>query len=229
VGSDSPLSDHWEKIAGDWIAWARTSEHDGFKGGTWPTLRLILPPPTGWTIDLGCGEGRLGRELIELGYQVVGIEQSPTLVAAAIDGDPSLPVIRSDAAALPLADGTVDLVVACMSLIDMDDFTTAVAESARVLVPGGQMCVALVHPFASAQDVPVMGTANLALHEPYMQARRYDVFVERDGLKMSFASMHRPLQDYMAAWRDVGLAITDVREFGDQVIPWLMAVETVKL
>lgn len=181
------------------------------------------------TVDLGCGEGRLGRELIRLGYRVVGVEQSPTLVAAARDADPGLPVIRSDAVALPLADATVDLVVACMSLIDMDDLATAVAESARVLVRGGHLCVALVHPFASAQDVTVMGTTNLAIDEPYLRARRYDYLVERDGLKMAFASMHRPLQDYVAAWREVGLAITDFREFGEQSVPWLMVVQTVKL
>ena len=127
MASSSRLRDHWEEIAGDWIAWARTSEHDGFNDGTWPTLRRILPPSKGLTVDLGCGEGRLGRELTRLGYRVVGVEQSPTLVAAR-DADRGLPVIRSDAVALPMADATVDLVVACMSLIDMDDLATAVAE-----------------------------------------------------------------------------------------------------
>ena len=73
----------------------------------------------------------------------------------------------------------------------------AVAESARVLVRGGHLCVALVYPFASAQDVTVMGTTNLAIRDPYLQARRCDYLVERDGLKMAFASMHRPLQDYV--------------------------------
>jgi SAM-dependent methyltransferase len=222
------LSDHWEHNATDWIAWARTRSHDGFWDGTWPTLREVLPPPNGLTVDLGCGEGRLGRELLELGYQVVGIEQSPTLAAAAASAEPNLPVIHCDAVALPLGDASVDLVVACMSLIDMDDFATAVAESARVLVPGGHFCIALVHPFSSAQDVAVMWTGSYAIHEPYLEARRYDAIVERDGLKMSFASMHRPLQGYVTAWRDAGLVVTDLREFGEGFVPWLMAVQTVK-
>ena len=74
-----------------------------------------------------------------------------------------------------------------------------------------------------------MGTTNLAIYEPYLRARRYDYLVEHDGLKMAFASMHRPLQDYVAAWREVGLAVTDLREFGEQSVPWLMVVQTVKL
>ena len=49
-----------------------------------------------------------------------------------------------------------DLVLACMSLLDMDDFDGAVREIGRVLRPGGRLCLAVVHPFASAQDVASM-------------------------------------------------------------------------
>jgi SAM-dependent methyltransferase len=63
------LAESWEQHAAEWVAWARTSEHDGFWDGTWPALRRLLPAPVGWAVlDLGCGEGRAGRELLNLGY-----------------------------------------------------------------------------------------------------------------------------------------------------------------
>ena len=55
---------------------------------------------------------------------------------------PAIPVLRADAAALPFAAQSADLVVACMSLLDFDDFGGAVAEIGRVLRPKGQLCLA---------------------------------------------------------------------------------------
>jgi ubiquinone/menaquinone biosynthesis C-methylase UbiE len=103
-------------------------------------------------IDLGCGEGRGSRELRALGHRVVGADYSPTLTRAARASCPAIPVLRADAAALPFAGQSADLVVACMALLDFDDLGGAVAEIGRVLRPGGQLCLAIVHPFISAQD-----------------------------------------------------------------------------
>ena len=46
------LAGPWEDHADEWIAWARTSAHDGFWNGTWPALREMLSQPgTGPVID----------------------------------------------------------------------------------------------------------------------------------------------------------------------------------
>jgi trans-aconitate methyltransferase len=73
--------------------------------GTWPVLREILPEPDGPVLDLGCGEGRAGRQLLAAG-QVIGIEQYQTLTQAAATGSPPVPVASAHAAALPVADGS---------------------------------------------------------------------------------------------------------------------------
>jgi hypothetical protein len=68
------LASAWEDRAAEWIAWARRPNHDGFRFGTWPALRDLLPKPgPGVVIDLGCG----GRELLALGHRVVAVERSP--------------------------------------------------------------------------------------------------------------------------------------------------------
>jgi SAM-dependent methyltransferase len=225
------LASAWEDHADEWIAWARTSAHDGFWHGTWPALRTLLPEPgSGPVIDVGCGEGRASRELLRLGYRVVGVERSPTLAAAAGVASPELPVLLGDAAAMPVASRCADLVLACMSLLDFDDFAGAVSEIGRVLRPGGQLCMAVVHPFESARDDSTVHTDSFHVSKPYLEPRRYVDHVERDGLTMTFTSMHRPLSAYTSALFANGMAITALTESGgDGTVPWLLALGAEKI
>ena len=220
------LAAAWEDHADEWIQWARTSAHDGFWTGTWPALRAMLPgPDAGPVIDVGCGEGRAARELAKLGYhRIIGVERSSTLAAAAAAASPGAPILIGDAAALPVAGASAGLVLACMSLLDVDDFTGAVSEIGRVLRPGGTLCLAVVHPFASAQDVSGMHTGAFRVSDPYLDQRRYIDSIERDGLAMTFTSMHRPLSAYTSALFANGMAITALTEGGAGTVPWLLAL-----
>jgi SAM-dependent methyltransferase len=217
------LADAWEHNAADWIAWARAADHDAFWDGTWPALLEILPEPAGLTLDLGCGEGRAGRQLLARGGRVLGIERSPTLARAAATGSPALPVLQADAARLPLADGCIGLVVASMSLLDIDDLEGAIAQIGRVLRPGGVLCFAIVHPFDSACAGTAAGAGTFVVSQPYLTSRRYEDHFEREGLGITLASMHRPLSVYTAALFRAGMVITDLREHGEREIPWLLA------
>src|SRR3954452_22157598 len=148
----SDLAAAWERNAASWIAWARADGHDSYWRFNRDAFLEIVPAPPARVLDLGCGEGRFSRDLKTLGYDVVGIDISPTLVAAAREADPSLEVHEASAAALPFAEHSFDLVVAFMSLQDMDDMARAVRQSARVLVDGGHLCLAVVHPLNSAGE-----------------------------------------------------------------------------
>jgi SAM-dependent methyltransferase len=222
------LGDAWEEHAQDWIRWARAPGHDGFWEGTWPALQSLLGPPEGLVVEIGCGEGRVGRGLLALGHPVVGVEQSATLARAARDADPPLTVVRGDAARLPFADAVADTVVACMSLHDVDDLNATLADAARVLRTGGRLCVAMVHPFASAQDTATMHSDQVVVSEPYLEERRFDDHVERDGLEMTFVSVHRPLGAYITAFIDAGFSLRALGEYGNKPIPWLLVARLEK-
>lgn len=225
----SNVSAAWEEHAQEWIAWARTPGHDGFWEGTWPELRAVLPPPGGLVVEIGCGEGRVGRALQELGHRVVGVERSATLARAARQHtDTPLAVIQANAARLPLGDATASTVVACMSLHDVDDLRSTVAEIARVLRPGGRLCVAMLHPFATAQDSTTQPEPGI-VSQPYLIERGLEDRVERDGLGMTFVSTHRPLSAYVSAFVDCGLLLAGLREFGTQPIPWLLVARLERL
>src|SRR6266536_3721581 len=134
----------WEENAPDWVRWAREPGHDSYWCFHRERFLALLPKPGRLTLDVGCGEGRVTRDLTELGHSAVGVDSSETMIAAAREADPSGEYVVADAAALPFPDGHTDLVVAFMSLMDMDDMRSAAGELARVLEPGGRLAVAVV-------------------------------------------------------------------------------------
>jgi SAM-dependent methyltransferase len=144
------LRDTWESEAANWVAWARTPGHDSYWTFHRDAFLELLPAPRGVTLDIGCGEGRLPRDLKARGYEVIGVDASPTLIRHAQDADPDGDYRIADAAALPVADGSMSLVTAFMSLHDVDDLDPAVREIARVMRPDATFAAAIVHPMNSA-------------------------------------------------------------------------------
>jgi 2-polyprenyl-3-methyl-5-hydroxy-6-metoxy-1,4-benzoquinol methylase len=82
------LSEAWEKNASDWIAWAREPGHDSYWQFHRDLFLELVPSPQGRTLDIGCGEGRLARDLAALGHAVAGVDSSPTMLAAAREAAP---------------------------------------------------------------------------------------------------------------------------------------------
>jgi SAM-dependent methyltransferase len=172
-----------------------------------------VPTPGRCTLDLGCGEGRLSRDLKRLGHTVIGIDLSAPMLAAAKEADPRFTTYRAHAAALPFRDGSVDCVIAFMSLQDVDDLEGAIRESARVLEIGGRLCMAIVHPIISAGTFEGdSADSPFVVQGSYLDSSYYSDHVIRDGLEITFASAHRPLQVYAAALAEAGLVIERLRE-----------------
>jgi SAM-dependent methyltransferase len=214
------LSDAWEAEARNWNGWARTPGHDSYWQFHRDQFLPSLPPPPCRVVDVGCGEGRLPRDLKRLGYEVIGIDGSATLVAAAREADPAGRYGLGDAAALPLPDASADLVTAFMSLQDVDDLDRALGEIARVLVAGGRLRSAIVHPMNSAGRFPTREhDAVFEIRDSYFEERRSSETFERGGLTMTFTSQHRSLERVARAVLDAGLLIDHVAEVADLADP----------
>ncbi|HJZ30490.1 MAG TPA: class I SAM-dependent methyltransferase [Hyphomicrobiaceae bacterium] len=207
------LWQRWEAHALQWIAWARAPGHDSYWRFHRDQFLKIVPPPGRRTIDIGCGEGRLTRHLKTLGHNVIGIDASPSLIAAARQSDPLMDLRLADAAALPLAAASADLAIAFMSLHDIDAMSAAVREVARILEPGGRLCVAIVHPLNSAgRFEATTADACFVIKASYLDPFDYADPVERDGLAMTFHSRHRPIESYFMALEAAGLVVEALRE-----------------
>jgi len=212
-GGAPDLRAAWEEHAGTWIRWAREPGHDSYWRFHRDSFLELVPAPGRRTLDLGCGEGRLSRDLAALGHRVVGVDGSPTMVEAARAADPAIEVHRADAAALPFPDGAFDCVVAFMSLQDVDDLRGAVREAARVLEPGGVLCVAIVHPLNSAGEFAgEESDSPFVVGGSYLEHSAYTDTVERDGLALTVVSEHRPIEAYVGALVDSGFVVDRLRE-----------------
>lgn len=224
------VSAAWERHSPSWITWTEAPGRSGFRECIWPAIESILPSgQRGIALDLGCGEGRAARELLRLGYRIIGLDRSPTLAKVAANLSERLPVIIADAAQLPIASESIQLVVACMSLHDMDNLRGALREVGRVLTSGGQLCLSIVHPFATATDNWRDREAPYRISCDYALERKYEDRVRRDGLEMTFTSVHRPLGAYAMAIAAGGLAIRELNESGKGPIPWLLVIRAEKI
>lgn len=214
------LRDAWERNAADWVRWARKPGHDSYWRFHRDRFLSLVPPPGRLTLDVGCGEGRVTRDLAALGHRVIGVDASETMIAAAREAATDGEYVVADAAALPFPDARADLVVAFMSLMDVDDMPRTVGELARVLEPGGRLAVAVVHPLNSAHEVDREHPEDrLVLVEDYFDRRRYTDTIERDDVKMTFESKHWTLEDYFDALLAPGFRVEAVREVGDPKHP----------
>jgi SAM-dependent methyltransferase len=207
------LSEAWERNAADWIRWARAPGHDSYWRFHRDQFFQLVPPPGRLTLDLGCGEGRVSRDLSARGHRVVGIDASPALIESARTAHPGGDYRCLDAAKLPLADGACDLGIAFMSLHDMDDPESAIAEMSRVLDARGCACIAIVHPLNSAGKFVAESAASpFVVAGTYLGEFRYTDQVSRDGLDMAFHSRHRSLETYSRMLEAAGFYIETIRE-----------------
>ena len=134
---------------------------------------------------------------------MTGVDVSPTLAALARE---SFEVVEADAADLPFADESFDLVVAFMSLMDIEDMAGAVREGARVLERGHRFSAAIVHPILSAGEGEPFTIAR-----SYLEPHRYvETMVTSPDVR--FESLHRPLEAYTRAFEDAGLLVEELRE-----------------
>jgi SAM-dependent methyltransferase len=101
----------------------------------------FFPAAPARVVDLGCGNGRTTIPLWRRGYDVVGVEYSPSLVQLAKRNHPDAPIQQGDARALPFPDVTCDAAFFSWNGIDymrpLDERLRVFGEVWRVLKPGG--------------------------------------------------------------------------------------------
>jgi 2-polyprenyl-6-hydroxyphenyl methylase/3-demethylubiquinone-9 3-methyltransferase len=105
------------------------------------TEELHVAPAGLRTLDIGCGGGLLAEEFARLGCAVVGVDPSEESLASArthaASKELAIEYQRATGEALPFADDSFDLVYCCDVLEHVPDLPRVIAETARVLKPGG--------------------------------------------------------------------------------------------
>jgi SAM-dependent methyltransferase len=94
-------------------------------------------------LDAGCGSGLFSHMALKTGAEVIGIDAAPGLLAEARRRNPGTSFLEEDLEALPFAANSFQFVVGFNSFQYAGSIEKALAEAARVLVPGGQLVIAI--------------------------------------------------------------------------------------
>lgn len=206
----------WEDEAANWVAWARTPGHDVFPYFSPSFFDEILPEGRGRTLEIGCGEGRVARALVERGHSVVGIDGSRTLIRYARHADAASDYAVADGTALPFADATFDTVVAynaLQAMAEVGDMERSVREAGRVVKPSGHLCLCVAHPMTDIGRLKgVSPDGEITFAGSYFERERVNDSVTKDGLSMTFHGWTYTLEDYARALEGAGFLVERVRE-----------------
>jgi SAM-dependent methyltransferase len=164
-------------------------------------------------LDLGCGDARIGRELLEGGAsRYLGIDGSQRMVEAArcvlagTDGE----VVRGDIEDLAEPDCSFDLVVSRMALHYVADVGPVLRGCYRCLAARGRIVLTVVHPVITSHDARASST------EPRQDWVVDDYFVtgprDQQWLGTRTVWHHRTVEDYTSELSDAGFTLSGLRE-----------------
>jgi ubiquinone/menaquinone biosynthesis C-methylase UbiE len=91
-------------------------------------------------LDLAAGTGKLTRQLVPTGAELVAVEPVAGMRRKLVEATPGVEALAGTAEAIPLGDGSVDAVV-CAQAFHWFDGDRALAEIHRVLRPGGSLAL----------------------------------------------------------------------------------------
>jgi SAM-dependent methyltransferase len=114
-------------------------------------------------LDLACGPGAVSREVARHGATPIALDFSHAMLRAAGYGPER---VLADAARLPLRRSSVDRVVCNLGLLHFPNPEASLAESARVVRPGGVAAFSVWGPDATALTLVPQAMSALGLTPP---------------------------------------------------------------
>lgn len=219
--TDADVDASWSGNADTWIAGYDEHGDHTRKYQSDPVLFDFPGDVRGQRIlDAGSGGGYLSRLLARRGARMVAVENAARTHEIALAHQRQDPLDiefhHASISTMPfLEDASFDAAVANYVLMDVLDYESAIAEIARVLRPGGRFVPVISHSsFEGRWHRPAFDSPR---REDRIGWLDDDYFIRRAGYSQwgdlkPFLSFHRPLRDYVAACKRVGLELRDLDE-----------------
>jgi flavin reductase (DIM6/NTAB) family NADH-FMN oxidoreductase RutF/ubiquinone/menaquinone biosynthesis C-methylase UbiE len=120
-------------------------------------------------LDIGCGTGRLTRELGRRSHEAVGVDATAAMVERATQrakalGLDNVTFREALATRLPFPDASFDVATMSNLLLHLPDPAAVALEASRVLRPGGRL--ALLEPAPAMNRVAMAGYLRVYRHNP---------------------------------------------------------------
>jgi len=141
------------------------------------------PAQANRAVDLCCGTGIVGRNLLSLGWNVTGLDLTPEMATVAAE---HFPVRTGSVEKMPFAEGEFDLATLRQSLMLVDAEAT-VREVNRILVPDGRFILVHSVPFGAADDETysaVQHTRHINM-KTYFRANELETLLRDTGFKIT--------------------------------------------
>lgn len=155
---------------------------------------LVNLLPDTWTVgDLGCGTGTLLPVLSAAVGQVIGVDGSDEMLAAARARTEQLPNVELRAGpleSLPIDDGQLDAAVMMLVLHHLPSPVGALTEARRVLKPGGRLLIVDMAPHEHEEYRQQMGHVWLGFSREQLQR-----LAEQSGLELRRMNELVPVTD----------------------------------
>ncbi|WP_324251254.1 MULTISPECIES: class I SAM-dependent methyltransferase [unclassified Nocardioides] len=210
----------WDRYADDYQA--THGEFLGDAGFVWGPEGLteaevgVLGPVAGRDVlEVGSGAGQCSRWVRDQGGRSFGVDLSYRQLqhSRRIDEGTGVvvPSVQATATHLPFADASFDAVFSSFGALQfVRDLDRAVAETARVLRPGGRFAFSITHPTRwMFPDDP--GEAGLVASQSYWDRTPY-VEVDDASGEVSYVEHHRTLGDWVGVLAGHGFAIVRLVE-----------------
>jgi SAM-dependent methyltransferase len=115
-----------------------------------PTVRAMLERLDGEPVlDVGCGTGRYAAWLTGQGRHVIGVDQSPHMLAKARAKAPGSDLRAGNVVDLPVEPASMAGLICALTLEHLPDLDVVFREFARVVVPGGWVLTSCLHPLVA--------------------------------------------------------------------------------
>lgn len=209
----------WDRIAEEWVAHADSNDYRNLF--LMPHTFALLGEVSGKRVlDVGCGEGGYTRRLARGGADTTGVDGSARLIEIARRRAESENLsiayeVRNANSLNGFGEGSFDIVLAAMSLMDVEDYSGAVAEIYRVLRKGGELFMSITHPCFTGRGSRWRRDADGALDhyaiDNYMSGEAWEEFIT-DKFTRPVLFRHMPLGDFISPLLETGFRLTLFKE-----------------
>jgi SAM-dependent methyltransferase len=131
-----------------WLVWSQNAWYQA-------TLLRRLPTPCHRVLDVGCGAGAFAVRLADHAGEVIAVDRSPAMVAAArARVPPNVTVVEDDVMRMALPDAGFDAIVSIAALHHLP-LEPALSKLAGALRPGGVLAAVALPRVDLPRDLPV--------------------------------------------------------------------------